>query len=257
MAADAGKVAGDTWARACQGADRNLATGQSSRKVVRMTSRSNPTRHWVIGDVHGCADALQALVERLPSTDLLILCGDVINRGPQIERAMELAWSLVESGRGVWLKGNHELRLTRALRRGSWTAQRDLAGCDTYRQLGDRRCRLWIERLEHLPLAYWGQGWVATHAGFDPDSWQPDLSVRQPFWDRYDGRFGEVIVGHTPAGQVRRRANGILTVDTGACYGGTLTAYCPQTQELTQVEGLPLSTSAWLQPRKALLGSPC
>jgi len=251
MAADAGKVAGDTWARACQGADRNLATGQSSRKVVRMTSRSNPTRHWVIGDVHGCADALQALVERLPSTDLLILCGDVINRGPQIERAMELAWSLVESGRGVWLKGNHELRLTRALRRGSWTAQRDLVGCDTYRQLGDRRCRLWIERLEHLPLAYWGQGWVATHAGFDPLTWRPDPTVRMAFWQAYDGRFGDVVVGHTPGPGVRRIGidRRIVLIDTGACYGGQLTAYCPETGQSETVPGV-VAPSSSLQPSR-------
>lgn len=222
-----------------------------------MTSPSNPLRHWVIGDVHGCADALDALVDRLPSADRLILCGDVINRGPQIERAMDRAWSLVESGRGVWLMGNHEWKLARALRCGDWTAHRDLAGCDTYRHLGDRNCRLWLDRLEHLPLAYWGQGWVATHAGFDPDTWLPDLSVRQPFWDRYDGRFGDVIVGHTPGSEVRRSANGIVTVDTGACYGGALSAYCPETRDLVQVQGLRETRAPWLEPSLSLLGCPC
>ena len=63
---------------------------------------------------------------------------------------------------------------------------------------GGRRARAWQERLERLPLAYWGRGWVATHAGFDPSTWQPDLTVRMAFWQAYDGRFGEVIVGHTP-----------------------------------------------------------
>lgn len=222
-----------------------------------MTSRSNHPRHWLIGDVHGCADALQHLVARLPSVDRLILCGDVINRGPQIERAMDLAWSLVESGRAVWLKGNHEHKLTRALRAGSWASQADLAGCDTYRHLGDQLCRHWLERLEQLPLAYWGEGWVATHAGFDPVTWQPDLSVRQPFWDGYDGRFGEVIVGHTPAARVRRSANNIVTVDTGACYGGTLSAYCPETREVIEVQGIRLPRAPWLEASPALLSSLC
>ncbi|MFS6827315.1 metallophosphoesterase [Cyanobium sp. ATX-6F1] len=54
----------------------------------------------MIGDVHGCADSLCDLLGLLPATDRLILCGDVINRGPEIERSMELAWSLVTSGRG-------------------------------------------------------------------------------------------------------------------------------------------------------------
>jgi serine/threonine protein phosphatase 1 len=78
---------------------------------------------------------------------------------------------------------------------------------------------------------------VATHAGFDPLSWKPHLSIRLPFWQAYDGRFGEVVVGHTP-GTVVRRMNRIVLIDTGACFGGTLTAYCPETTEQRQVRGV-------------------
>jgi len=190
-----------------------------------MTPPSSPPHHWVIGDIHGCADALSSLVARLPQADRLIFCGDLINRGPGIEAAMELAWELVERGRAVWLRGNHEAELLANLRQGDWRA---LVGCDTYRQLGDQRCRAWQERLEGLPLAYWGEGWVATHAGFDPQTWQPDLTIRLPFWNAYDHRFGDVIVGHTPGPGIRRLGS-IVLIDTGACYGGQLTAYCPET----------------------------
>ncbi len=202
-----------------------------------MTSPSRTCHHWVIGDVHGCADSLQRLVERLPSGDRLVLCGDVINRGPQIRSTMELAWSLVETGRAVWLMGNHEADLVAALRRGDWSAQWALAVCDTYRQLGDRHCRLWQERLDQLPRSYGGSGWLATHAGFDPASWQIDLSIRMPFWLAYDGRFGEVVIGHTPGPHVRRLGQ-IVMVDTGACYGGELSAYCPETGAILSVPGL-------------------
>ncbi len=202
-----------------------------------MTSPSRSCHHWVIGDVHGCADSLELLVARLPAGDKLVLCGDVINRGPEIRRTMELAWGLVSSGRAIWLMGNHEADLVAALRQGDWTAQRALAGCDTYRQLGDRHCRLWQERLEQLPRTYAGEGWLATHAGFNPDSWEPDLSIRMPFWQAYDGRFGEVVIGHTPGPQVRRLGQ-IVMVDTGACYGGELSAYCPETGAIHAVYGL-------------------
>ncbi|MCP9801237.1 metallophosphoesterase [Synechococcus sp. RedBA-s] len=195
-------------------------------------------RHWVIGDVHGCATALQDLISRLPTSDRLILCGDLINRGPQIERTMLLAWRLVEQGRAIWLRGNHEQNLLKALTKQRGASDPALAGSDTYRQLGGRQCRLWRTRLEGLPLAYWGQGWVATHAGFDPSSWKPDLSIRQPFWTKYDGRFGDVIIGHTPVARVERSANGIVKIDTGACYGGRLSAYCPESGELISVPGL-------------------
>jgi serine/threonine protein phosphatase 1 len=211
-----------------------------------MTPPHRSSHHWVIGDIHGCADALLHLVEQLPPQDRLILCGDVINRGPAIARAMELAWELVQSGRAVWLRGNHEAALADDLRRNDWQALRSLAGCDTFRQLGERRCRSWLERLDTLPLAYWGQGWVATHAGFDPLSWQPHLSIRLAFWHAYDGRFGDVVVGHTPGPGIRRVGAGdaIVLIDTGACYGGDLTAYCPETRQSVAVRGLEPSLSA-------------
>jgi serine/threonine protein phosphatase 1 len=202
-----------------------------------MSPPPHSPHHWVIGDVHGCAESLLELVARLPGKDRLVLCGDVINRGPRIEAAMDTAWQLVESGRAVWLMGNHERDLVDALRSEDGRRLRNLAGCDTYRQLGERGCRSWLERLERLPMAFWGRGWVATHAGFDPFSWQPHLSIRLPFWQAYDGRFGEVVVGHTPGREVRRLGP-IVLIDTGACFGGSLTAYCPETGEVRQVQGL-------------------
>jgi serine/threonine protein phosphatase 1 len=205
-------------------------------------------RHWVIGDVHGCAEALQQLVALLPPDDRLVFCGDVINRGSRIEAAMEMVWGLVRSHRAVWLKGNHERDLVAQLDAPTTPCHPALHGSDTYRQLGATRCRHWRDRLDRLPLAYWGRGWVATHAGFDPRTWQPDLNVRLAFWQAYDGRFGEVIVGHTP-GPGLRRVGSIVLLDTGACYGGQLTAYCPETRQTRRVSapltvGRPLEAMA-------------
>jgi serine/threonine protein phosphatase 1 len=183
---------------------------------------------------------LRRLLHLLPPTDKLVLLGDVINRGPAIEEAMDLAWTLVENGRAVWLMGNHEKKLLEAFRSRGGEVFSRLAGCDTYRQLGHRRCQVWIQRLQRLPTAYWGEGWVATHAGFDPLNWVPDLHIRLPFWQAYDGRYGEVIVGHTPAEHVRR-LDRILLIDTGACYGGRLTAYCPESGEFMSVPGSALA----------------
>ncbi|MFN5194898.1 MAG: metallophosphoesterase [Cyanobacteriota bacterium] len=210
------------------------------------------TRHWVIGDLHGCAASLTLLLARIPPGHRLIFCGDVINRGPEIETCMETVWRLVEQGRAVWLMGNHERDLVQLLERDDWISRRRLAAADTYRLLGDHRARIWGRRLRCLPLVHWGAGWVATHAGFDPITWEPSLEIRMAFWQRYDGRYGEVIVGHTPGPEVRH-INGIRLIDTGACYGGQLTAYCPETGATLQVPGAPAGIAAPLADRRDLL----
>ena len=197
-------------------------------QVVALNLRS--LRHWVIGDVHGCYEPLCSLLAKLPPNDHLVFCGDVINRGEAIPATMDLVWDLTQAGRATWLRGNHEQDLIDALE-----SQQGLSLHATYGQLGDSIARQWLPRLHQLPLVYCGDGWCATHAGFNTAG-EPDLSIRDPFWEDYDGRFGLVVVGHTPRPQVERLGS-IVLIDTGAVYGGCLTAYCPETDAVVEVEG--------------------
>ena len=197
-------------------------------QVVALNLRSR--QHWVIGDVHGCYQPLRQLLATLPPNDHLVFCGDVINRGEAIAATMDLVWDLVQAGRATWLRGNHEQDLIDALE-----SQDGLSQNTTYGQLGDSSARQWLTRLQQLPLVYRGDGWCATHAGFNVAG-EPDLSIRDPFWESYDGRFGLVVVGHTPRPQVERLGS-IVLIDTGAVYGGCLSAYCPETDAVVQVEG--------------------
>lgn len=191
--------------------------------------------HWVIGDVHGCHRALVDLLSVLPLRDHLVFCGDVINRGPAIADCMNLAWNLVCQERATWLLGNHEQALLQALEQSPASGHPDLLAMDTYRQLGDGLARQWLQRLRQLPQVFQGDGWVATHAGFD-DSGRPDLNIREPFWEHYNGLYGKVVVGHTPRPTVECQGQ-IVMIDTGAVYGGLLSAYCPETNAVVQVHG--------------------
>ena len=193
-------------------------------------------RHWVIGDIHGCHSCMVALLDVLPKKDHLIFCGDVINGGPQIEACKTLAWDLMRCGQATWLRGNHEQRLIEALALEGADGEIARKDQDTVKQMGDARCRSWQVRLNQLPLVYRADGWSATHAGFDADG-EPDLSIRDPFWTSYDGRFGRVVIGHTPRFAVERHQH-IVLIDTGAVYGGKLSAYCPETDQVIQVQGL-------------------
>ena len=148
---------------------------------------------------------------------------------------MDLVWSLVKLGRATWLRGNHEQTLIDALESSADDSCDAMLSQDTVRQLGERRARSWLDRLKQLPLIYIADGWSATHAGFNSDG-QPDLSIRDPFWESYDGRYGRVVIGHTPRPTVERHQH-IVLVDTGAVYGGLLSAYCPETDAVVQVQG--------------------
>ena len=188
-------------------------------------------RHWVIGDVHGCYESMKCLLGLLPQTDHLVFCGDVVGRGPDILRSAEHVWELVCRGRATWLLGNHEQRLIDdpALQNALWPHATELA-------------EQWVQRLCTLPLLFQGDGWVATHAGFDQHG-QPDLEIREPFWTSYDGRFGKVVVAHTPGKDVRQHDQ-IVLIDTGAVYGGKLTAFCPETEAVVQVQGVQMDHQA-------------
>lgn len=68
----------------------------------------------VIGDVHGCAKTLEALLAKLPPEQKVIVSGDLVDRGPRSAEVVALMRQ-----RGILcIKGNHEDMMTNALLRG-------------------------------------------------------------------------------------------------------------------------------------------
>jgi bis(5'-nucleosyl)-tetraphosphatase (symmetrical) len=84
---------------------------------------------WIIGDVHGCARELEALVEAIRfdgGRDELWCLGDLVNRGPDSLRVLRL-WR--ELG-GRSLLGNHDAHAVLA-----WARRRPLKDGDTLDEL--------------------------------------------------------------------------------------------------------------------------
>lgn len=82
----------------------------------------------VIGDVHGCAQELDALLLKLgytldaelgaahPEGRTAVFVGDLVDRGPDTPGVLRRVMQMVIAGRALCTAGNHEVKLVRALR---------------------------------------------------------------------------------------------------------------------------------------------
>jgi bis(5'-nucleosyl)-tetraphosphatase (symmetrical) len=131
-----------------------------------------------VGDVQGCADELEDLLEALPfdpSCDALFCVGDLVNRGPASARVLR---RLIGLGADSVL-GNHDLHLLRVaagLRPpGAGDALEDVLGAP------DREALLvW---LRSRPLVRAWDDVVLVHAGLHP-RWSDPRAVAAPLEER-------------------------------------------------------------------------
>ena len=75
------------------------------------------SRTIAIGDIHGCAGALDTLLEEIQPrpTDTIVTLGDYVDRGPESSRVIEILVGLVSHCRLVPLIGNHEIMMFKAI----------------------------------------------------------------------------------------------------------------------------------------------
>jgi predicted phosphodiesterase len=204
-----------------------------------------------IGDVHGCADEFEELLQalELKPEDRVIQVGDLVNRGPDSHRVLEL----VREYKVEAILGNHELRLLRARHEG----QKSLLKSYDHSTIKALTNEDW-DYLSTLPRFTYGatNETVIVHGGFLPQQpWHTqnvdiitniqvidkkgnaakhsDAPDAKP-WADYWGGQPFVIYGHTPRPKVLERP-GSIGIDTGCVYGGHLTAYVIDDQKLVQV----------------------
>ncbi|MGB3756116.1 MAG: polynucleotide kinase-phosphatase [Rivularia sp. (in: cyanobacteria)] len=86
----------------------------------------------IIGDIHGCCDELELLLEKLgyvetryiaslqayhhPQGRKALFLGDLVDRGPRILDTVKLVKNMVEAGAAICVPGNHENKLLRKIR---------------------------------------------------------------------------------------------------------------------------------------------
>jgi serine/threonine protein phosphatase 1 len=204
-------------------------------------------RLFVIGDIHGCARELEALLGglSLAAGDTVAFVGDYIDRGPESRRVVDLLLALrgrddVET---IFLRGNHEdMCLAYIGRGGHWGESWHLnGGIATLRSYGiDARLpgRETLARLprEHVAFfessrLYWlGEGHLVVHAGIRPgrplaEQNEEDLLwIREEFIQATHALPETIVFGHTPQRRVFVDLPYKIGIDTGCVYGGCLTA---------------------------------
>jgi serine/threonine protein phosphatase 1 len=215
-------------------------------------------RLFVVGDIHGCAPELEALLAALPlaNGDTLAFVGDYIDRGHHSRAVIDMMIAVRARTdiTTVFLRGNHEEMCLGYLgRRGRWgEAWRMNGGHATLESYGmlpnvpvaEAAARIPTAHLEFmeslLPWHVDGRH-LLVHAGIRPgralaDQDEEDLFwIREEFISRPHDLPQTVIFGHTPQRNVLVDLPYKIGIDTGCVYGGWLTALEPNEGLLYQV----------------------
>ena len=150
----------------------------------------------VVGDVHGDARAFAAA---LATDRFVVQLGDIVDYGPDSAAALRLALDMVEDGRGLFLLGNHDHKLRRALGGRDVRVGPELAV--TLRQLDPAlraraaaaidRAPVWLRQ----PTADGGLRLFA-HGGFHTDMLR-DMPPPLPEGGRVHGVLARALYGQT------------------------------------------------------------
>ncbi|WP_406006271.1 polynucleotide kinase-phosphatase [Streptomyces sp. NBC_00637] len=231
----------------------------------------------IIGDIHGCASELESLLGKLgyadgvhPEGRQAVFVGDLVDRGPDSPGVLRRVMAMVRSGNALCVPGNHENKYGRHLRGRKVQHTHGLA--ETIEQMESEseefrtEVREFIDGLvSHyvldggrlvvchagLPEKYHGRtsGRVRSHALYGDTTGETDefgLPVRYPWAEDYRGRAA-VVYGHTPVPEATW-LNNTICLDTGAVFGGKLTALRWPERELVDVP----AEQVWYEPTKPL-----
>ena len=212
----------------------------------------------IIGDVHGCCDELELLLQQLgyerndgapwthPGGRKAIFVGDLVDRGPRIVDTLRTVMSMSAAGTALSVPGNHDIKLKRKLEGRDVAVSHGLDRTLAELEQETPEFRVDVQKfLDGLVSHYvFDDGrLVVAHAGmkaemqgrgsakvrdfalFGETTGETDefgLPVRYNWAAEYRGR-ASVVYGHTPVPEPEW-LNRTINIDTGCVFGGKLTA---------------------------------
>lgn len=213
-----------------------------------------PGRWIAIGDIHGCATALQALIAEIAPQpdDTIVPLGDVIDRGPDSRAVIEQLLLLRDRCTLKPVMGNHEEMFLSVLRGDSspqrWVQFGGAATLDSYGFYGDLSVipREHVEFLESFSDVVENDDYFFVHANYDARRPLDEQDSRTLRWVSLESSMppphmsGKVaVVGHSadPSGEMLSLRH-LKCLDT-YCYGGQwLSALDVNTGRLWQANDL-------------------
>ena len=260
---------------------RHVSVFRSPEELEGLTVRREPL--WnnkkgetgpfdIVGDIHGCLDETLDLMGRLgycvdledgrykvahPEGRKLVFVGDLVDRGPNSPGVIRLAMDTVASGVAFCVAGNHDVKLSRALRGRDVKLTHGLA--ESLEQLKaeseefNSSAAEWLDRLvSHyvfdggkLVVAHAGlreemhgrgSGAVRQFAMYGETTGETDeygLPIRYNWAADYRGK-AMVVYGHTPVPEAEW-INNTICLDTGCVFGGKLTALRYPEREIVSI----------------------
>jgi serine/threonine protein phosphatase 1 len=235
-----------------------LAWNVLTSKVQKAKPRiPDGQRVYAVGDVHGRADLLSALLARIDADlraypiahPIQVFLGDYIDRGPHSCEVLDLLIARRRHHLMLYLKGNHETYAAQFLIDPSVLADwKHVGGINTLLSYGVTPSASEDQRGQHHAFAAFRQALPDSHRRFLHSlalsftcgdfffahaGVRPGIPLRQQcrqdlLWIReefllHEEDFGKVVVhGHTPAREPEIRPNRI-NIDTGAYATGRLT----------------------------------
>ncbi|WP_335869941.1 bis(5'-nucleosyl)-tetraphosphatase PrpE [Bacillus sp. 2205SS5-2] len=215
----------------------------------------------VIGDIHGCYNEFEQLTIELGyswkngiplhSERKLAFVGDLTDRGPSSLKVIHTVYQLWKAKAAFYAPGNHCNKLYRyfsgnpiKIIHGLETTTAELASFTTQEQ--DKYRSMFIELYEQNPLyqVLDNGRLVIAHAGINEsdigrntksvktfvlygditgEKNSDGTPVRRDWAKNYEGSAW-IVYGHTPV-KIPRYVNKTVNIDTGAVFGGKLTAF--------------------------------
>ncbi|MDE7281265.1 MAG: polynucleotide kinase-phosphatase, partial [Ruminiclostridium sp.] len=239
----------------------------------------------IIGDIHGCCDELEMLLDKLgyirtgnayshPEGRKAVFLGDLCDRGNRNADVLRLVMDMVKEGNALAVPGNHDAKLLKYLTGKSIAMTHGIYKTITeIEERGDAFKAETAEFIDGLVSHYvLDDGKLAvSHAGLKQeyvgrasarvrefclygeitgefDSY--GLPVRLDWTSDYRGR-AIIVYGHI-AGKEVKVQNNTFCIDTGCVFGGKLTAYRYPEGETVDVMAL----QQYYEPVKPLENAP-